>query len=43
MVDENGRPLVVYHGTVGKFDVFKGKSYGTYGTHDYFYFAKNKG
>lgn len=25
VVDENGEPLVVYHGTSGKFDVFKGK------------------
>lgn len=37
VVDEQGRPLVVYHGTSSKFDVFKvGEHGGTYGTGIYF-------
>lgn len=37
VVDEQGRPLVVYHGTSSKFDTFKiGEHGGTYGTGIYF-------
>lgn len=37
VVDSQGRPLVVYHGTSSKFDTFKiGEHGGTYGTGIYF-------
>lgn len=42
VVDEQGRPLVVYHGSPKRFDEFKPKSFGTAGLHEYYYFAKSK-
>ncbi len=47
VVDEQGRPLVVYHGTNAKFDTFDKEKIG--GAHDQgfygrgFYFSRNKG
>jgi len=44
VVDENGEPLVVYHGTVGDFSEFSMKEYGTNFTGDYgigFYFTQD--
>lgn len=35
-VDEDGQPMVVYHGTANDFDVFAPSSQGTYGTGMYF-------
>jgi hypothetical protein len=43
VVDENGEPLVVYHGTGREFDVFEsGKSNGMYVPRDEFYFTLDK-
>src|SRR5690606_32293372 len=42
IIDNNGKPLVVYHGSDKDFDTFKPKSLGTYGDHEYYYFAANK-
>lgn len=41
VVDENGKPLVVHHGTNAEFDTFDlGKSSNAYGSNKGFYFAK---
>lgn len=43
VVDENGRPLVVYHGTDAEFDVFdRGKASSAYGSKYGFYFANKE-
>lgn len=41
VVDEQGRPLVVYHGTLADFDTFdRNKASSAYGSKEGFYFAK---
>lgn len=43
VVDENGRPLVVYHGTNTEFDTFdRGKASSAYGSKYGFYFANKE-
>ena len=42
VVDEDGSPLIVYHGTASKFDVFGDSKFGDYGKGYYFVDSKLK-
>ena len=42
VVDDQGRPLAVYHASQEEFNEFKPQSWGTAGDHQYFYFAASK-
>jgi hypothetical protein len=42
VVDEDGKPMVVYHASTSPITEFKPKGYGTAGDHSYFYFAASE-